>query len=782
MYYSNITEGNILRIDMPTDLVDENIIPWLQGANGDWDLILSHIGAVDNVGHAYKSSCSSDLGDQLSRANYILRNTINSLPQGTIIFVYGDHGLTPMGGHTGASQSELTSALFIATRAQNLLFKVLNHIEDYILHPIQKYIILNIRGKMNATSLPFGETRDSVTQMSLAATIAYIMRTPIPFNNLGYILPEAVPYNVDKTISQQVFDLAFEYLINIAQIQRFLSEASRLYAPQYLQEYNLKYAKLRDMFKSLLELRENAIKQEHLLMADSDDYQNKNTNKIEEFILGSIQLIKDSQNLLDLNIKESQIAWLTLQTKLVDYSLILFLFYFIFMIIWISSIYLFEKNICPYPNTIAMGKLCILFVMISLFLLYYNLRQNFDYLLFLLILLILVYNILVLLYKCHIPNWRVIYETYIKSSAFIIGTFFSFMSFFSVSAVSYIKTGYDSIIYIYIYYIYNMHIGIIADHLLIFGLFFLGLLILKHNKSAKLIFVIVCMIAIGKFNSLFSASDTDNSLWLNGYELPVFASNYLPTVILLFLCVFVLKYSTLFRENIKKTMMNIYFIIFIFQAIGVMIYFIGEDKKWTKDYYLIKYIIPQFIYHSSIFLFGLPWFSLLFYSFTQKHLFWKAESTSTLIQTKCFSILLALSMTCTIILLTGKNYILTYLTGFIFIYLLRYLATFCDEFVFCLQLIYCGFILNMFFATGHIMRFDALHFIRGFIGFQHINYTIQGILIVIEAFGPIILLLLLVPFIFLNSSATEKPQYQALPVPGSKLLIGLYIYIYINNI
>jgi hypothetical protein len=53
---------------------------------------------------------------------------------------------------------------------------------------------------------------------------------------------------------------------------------------------------------------------------------------------------------------------------------------------------------------------------------------------------------------------------------------------------------------------------------------------------------------------------------------------------------------------------------------------------------------------------------------------------------------------------------------------------------------------QLFFASGHACRFNALHFNAAMIGFNEFSYYVQGTLLALDTWGFDLLLLLALPF------------------------------------
>lgn len=83
----------------------------------------------------------------------------------TVLFVFGDHGMTPDGNHGGASEDETGAALFCYSKGLPLI-------------------------KGGVAPKPYPGSLRTVHQVDLVPTLSLLLGLPIPFGNLGQIIPE----------------------------------------------------------------------------------------------------------------------------------------------------------------------------------------------------------------------------------------------------------------------------------------------------------------------------------------------------------------------------------------------------------------------------------------------------------------------------------------------------------------------------------------------------------------------------------------------------------------
>ncbi|OAD69593.1 hypothetical protein PHYBLDRAFT_89734, partial [Phycomyces blakesleeanus NRRL 1555(-)] len=148
------------------DTVDNRILSHLwplmeQGVS--WEVAIAHFLGVDHCGHTYGPS-HPNMARKLKEMNTVLERLVKQVDQDTLLVVMGDHGMSVEGDHGGESVEELMSALFLYS-GRNLTLSGERLGYDPSQHPI-------------------------VSQINLVPTLSYLLGIPIPFGNLGAIIPD----------------------------------------------------------------------------------------------------------------------------------------------------------------------------------------------------------------------------------------------------------------------------------------------------------------------------------------------------------------------------------------------------------------------------------------------------------------------------------------------------------------------------------------------------------------------------------------------------------------
>jgi phosphatidylinositol glycan class O len=190
-----------------------------------FELIVAHFLGVDHVGHTYGPS-DPHMERKLHQMDVVLSDVLGRIddsPQDScvIAFVLGDHGMTEDGNHGGGSSDEVNAGLFAhfspgcgdgtavggsAARGEEL-------------------------GAHSARVF------DTIHQIDLVPTISMLMGLPIPFANIGGLVPDLLPpLRVDRgrrrrssssSSSSSTPHIATALALNAAQVWNYLYTYSR---------------------------------------------------------------------------------------------------------------------------------------------------------------------------------------------------------------------------------------------------------------------------------------------------------------------------------------------------------------------------------------------------------------------------------------------------------------------------------------------------------------------------------------------------------------------------
>ncbi|KAJ1733309.1 mannose-ethanolamine phosphotransferase gpi13 [Coemansia biformis] len=180
----------------------------------EWDVIIAHGLGVDHCGHRFgpdHPAISSKLA-QMNQAIELIVDAIDRDDTPTALFVFGDHGMDPKGDHGGDSPREVDAGLWIYAntrwhsrdgdgRAARVLEAARELLADTQLGASldsdlkdawwrNTHLSDDYRALSGSGLPPAAPTHRSIPQIDLVSTLALALGLPIPFNNLGAVVPE----------------------------------------------------------------------------------------------------------------------------------------------------------------------------------------------------------------------------------------------------------------------------------------------------------------------------------------------------------------------------------------------------------------------------------------------------------------------------------------------------------------------------------------------------------------------------------------------------------------
>lgn len=216
LYASELTRAyafdsfNVKDLDSVDRGVARHLFPELQ--RRDWGLLIAHVLGVDHVGHTHGPS-SVFMTKKLQETNTLLEQLlthVDTMDDDTLLAVMGDHGMSADGNHGGASDDETGAALFLYSRK-----------------PL-------VGGRDSDSTLVWPT---EVPQVDLVPTLALLSGLPIPFGNLGSVIPQlffmaANDNDDDRESDSRRRVAAFRNLndalaLNVEQVRRYLLRYSR---------------------------------------------------------------------------------------------------------------------------------------------------------------------------------------------------------------------------------------------------------------------------------------------------------------------------------------------------------------------------------------------------------------------------------------------------------------------------------------------------------------------------------------------------------------------------
>ena len=197
----------------------------------DWQVIIAHFLGVDHCGHTY-GPAHPNMANKLSQMNDVIERLTTFVDEDTLLVVMGDHGMSVEGDHGGESVEELMSGLFLYSGRQLTVKENNDDEEGYNYHDLFNRIHQSRAEKLGypiqeiVDRLGYDATRYPIaSQIHLVPTLAYLLDIPIPFGNLGALLPDVLmPMAVDenKSKDQVLLHMAQQFRRNALQVYNYL--------------------------------------------------------------------------------------------------------------------------------------------------------------------------------------------------------------------------------------------------------------------------------------------------------------------------------------------------------------------------------------------------------------------------------------------------------------------------------------------------------------------------------------------------------------------------------
>ena len=204
------------------DTVDDGCLSHLPRLLGNFDkmitsddffeVVIAHFLGVDHVGHTYGPH-GKHMEDKLHQMDDVLSYVLDQIDHGVnscrVAFIFGDHGMTEDGNHGGGTDDETNAALFahFSPGCGNI--------------SLSSDITGAEAGKISEDSFR------SINQIDLVPTISILLGLPIPFANLGGLVPALIPPSIKAgNDAAQAPVTATALALNAAQVWNYLTTYS----------------------------------------------------------------------------------------------------------------------------------------------------------------------------------------------------------------------------------------------------------------------------------------------------------------------------------------------------------------------------------------------------------------------------------------------------------------------------------------------------------------------------------------------------------------------------
>ncbi|XP_041373818.1 GPI ethanolamine phosphate transferase 3-like [Gigantopelta aegis] len=218
-----IPSFNVKDIHVCDNTVIKHLMPQLKKQN--WDVLIAHLLGVDHCGHRFGPNHPA-MAHKLTQMDDLIRNVTRYLKDDTILFVFGDHGMTNTGDHGGDSDDELEAGLFVYSTVQ-------------------------------MTSSALGPDK-TVAQTDIVPTVALLLGIPIPFSSLGMVITDLFNHcpwwKTSNSEIKQVYHTIKALRLNAYQMSQYLTSYSKIASDLPLDRFHQQEELLRNSENELQRL------------------------------------------------------------------------------------------------------------------------------------------------------------------------------------------------------------------------------------------------------------------------------------------------------------------------------------------------------------------------------------------------------------------------------------------------------------------------------------------------------------------------------------------------
>lgn len=200
-------------------------------------LLVSHFLGVDHCGHRHGPD-HPEMRRKMNDVDVVIRRLLfddmecyysqNYMDEDTLFMVFGDHGMDSKGDHGGASQIEVDAGILFYTRNSQPRFPCTE--AKHIWESLE--LELSNAGVGQSTPWSAQDSFPAVTQIDLTPTLSLLTGIPIPYGNLGMLIPQLC-LCANSLIKSEAADLGIDAMMNLL-IQ---TRINAIQVVQYLSEY-----------------------------------------------------------------------------------------------------------------------------------------------------------------------------------------------------------------------------------------------------------------------------------------------------------------------------------------------------------------------------------------------------------------------------------------------------------------------------------------------------------------------------------------------------------------
>lgn len=207
--------------------VEANLLPALRRSD-EWSVLVAHFLGVDHVGHKH-GPAHPVMAAKMEQLSAAISAVAEELPQDTLLVVLGDHGMTEDGNHGGASDDEVSAAMMLHYKRETSSSELVSAVRKAAELTSKNRNSKNSEAIKNETVLSNsfvsegGLVYRKTWQVDLVPTLSMLLGLPIPYGNIGMVLPE--PFLLSSVADGDEY-LSVASRANYRQILRYLTTYS----------------------------------------------------------------------------------------------------------------------------------------------------------------------------------------------------------------------------------------------------------------------------------------------------------------------------------------------------------------------------------------------------------------------------------------------------------------------------------------------------------------------------------------------------------------------------
>ena len=175
-------------------------------AKKEFSFLEIHLLGLDHAGHTFNAQHPA-ITAKLAEYNQVLIELSRQVDESTGFFVFGDHGMTESGDHGGESWDEIATCLIHWSGSWS---KVDLERCDRYKEFLESVEIIRRRWSTHSSG---------VSQVDFCPTLCLVAGIPIPFENIGSIIPEVIMRNAIHKYNDDIW--IFRYLLDSIRMQLY---------------------------------------------------------------------------------------------------------------------------------------------------------------------------------------------------------------------------------------------------------------------------------------------------------------------------------------------------------------------------------------------------------------------------------------------------------------------------------------------------------------------------------------------------------------------------------